>query len=81
MVSDPRTGFILGLANYPSFDLNQYNKLPADEQAGDAQHRGRRITSPVSVFKIVAISGAPRTRACDAATTFDCGLDKINTGE
>jgi len=32
IVSDPRTGFILALGNYPSFDLNTYNKLTKEEQ-------------------------------------------------
>ena len=32
IISDPRTGFILALANYPAFDLNSYNKLAKDEQ-------------------------------------------------
>jgi len=30
IVSDARTGFILALGNYPSFDLNTYNKLFQD---------------------------------------------------
>jgi cell division protein FtsI/penicillin-binding protein 2 len=33
IVSDPRTGFILALANYPSFNLNEYNRVPKDDQA------------------------------------------------
>ena len=33
IVSDPRDGFILGMGNYPSFDPNKYNEVPASEQA------------------------------------------------
>ncbi|HEX2860798.1 MAG TPA: penicillin-binding protein 2, partial [Lacunisphaera sp.] len=32
IASDPRTGRILGMANYPSFDLNHYNKAPLETQ-------------------------------------------------
>ena len=33
IVSDPRTGFILAMANYPTFNLNEYNDLRgADER-------------------------------------------------
>ena len=31
IVSDPRDGFILGLANYPTFDPNEYNLVPPSE--------------------------------------------------
>ena len=31
IVSDPRTGFVLGMANYPTFNLNEYYKVPKDE--------------------------------------------------
>lgn len=33
IVSRPETGFILALANYPTFDLNHYNKVPPSEMA------------------------------------------------
>lgn len=32
IVSDPQTGFILAIGNYPNFDLNSYNKIPRDQQ-------------------------------------------------
>ena len=78
IVSDPRTGFILGLANYPSFDLNQYNKLPADEQGAMRNTAVADMYEPGSVFKIVAVSGALQEGLVTPSTTFDCNLDKID---
>ena len=78
IVSDPQTGFILALANYPSFDLNTFNKLPHDEQG-----RMRNIAvadeyEPGSVFKIVAASGALNDGLVTPHTEFDCSLEKID---
>ncbi len=78
IVSDPQTGFILALANYPSFDLNNFNKLPKDEQG-----RMRNIAvadeyEPGSVFKIVAASGALNDGLVTPRTEFDCSIEKID---
>jgi len=77
IVSDPRTGFILALGNYPSFDLNTYNKLSRDDQ-----RRMRNIAvadeyEPGSVFKIVAASAALNEGLVTPRTEFDCTLEKI----
>jgi cell division protein FtsI/penicillin-binding protein 2 len=78
IVSDPQTGFILGLANYPSFDLNSFNKLARADQ-----RRMRNIAvadeyEPGSVFKIVAVSGALNEGLVTTGTKFDCTLEKID---
>ena len=78
IVSDPQTGFVLALANYPSFDLNTYNKLARDDQ-----RRMRNIAvadeyEPGSVFKIVAVSGALNDGLVTTRTEFDCTLEKID---
>jgi cell division protein FtsI (penicillin-binding protein 3) len=78
IVSDPQTGFVLALANYPSFDLNTFNKLTRDEQG-----RMRNIAvadeyEPGSVFKIVAVSGGLNDGLVTTRTEFDCTLDKID---
>ncbi|HTU03136.1 MAG TPA: penicillin-binding protein 2, partial [Candidatus Sulfotelmatobacter sp.] len=78
IVSDPQTGFILALANYPSFDLNRFNKLSRADQG-----RMRNIAvadeyEPGSVFKIVAVSGALNEGLVTTDTEFDCTLDKID---
>jgi cell division protein FtsI/penicillin-binding protein 2 len=78
IVSDPQTGFILALANYPSFDLNSFNKLARADQ-----RRMRNIAvadeyEPGSVFKIVAVSGALNEGLVTTGTKFDCTLEKID---
>jgi cell division protein FtsI/penicillin-binding protein 2 len=78
IVSDPQTGFILAMANYPSFDLNSFNKLSRVDQT-----RMRNIAvadeyEPGSVFKIVAVSGALNEGLVTTGTEFDCTLEKID---
>lgn len=78
IVSDPRTGFILAMANYPTFNLNEYNKIPAE---GQGAMRNVAVTDqyePGSVFKIVAASAALNENLVTPATKFDCGLEKID---
>jgi cell division protein FtsI (penicillin-binding protein 3) len=78
IVSDPRTGFILGMANYPTFDLNAYNKVPKDELARMKNVAVADVYEPGSVFKIVAASAALEERLVTADRTFNCTLDKID---
>jgi cell division protein FtsI/penicillin-binding protein 2 len=81
VVSDPRTGFILGLANYPSYDLNDYNKPGADGRVDLAAQRNIAVTDaydPGSVFKIVAASGALEEKLVTPGTRFDCSKDRID---
>ena len=78
IVSDPQTGFILALANYPTFDLNTFNKLSKEDQ-----RRMRNIAvadeyEPGSVFKIVAVSGALNDGLVTTQSEFDCTLEKID---
>lgn len=77
IVSDPRTGFILAMGNYPTFDLNTYNKLSKEEQG-----RMRNIAvadqyEPGSVFKIVAAAGALNEGLVTPTTAFDCAIESI----
>jgi len=78
VVSDPRTGFILALANYPTFDLNDYNRLPRDEQGRMRNVAVADQYEPGSVFKIVAASGALNEGLVTPESTFDCTLTKID---
>ncbi len=69
IVSDPATGFILALANYPSFDPNNYNKYPV------ANLKNFALSSqiePGSTFKIVPISAALNEGLVTQDDTFDC---------
>jgi cell division protein FtsI (penicillin-binding protein 3) len=79
IVSDPQTGFILGMGNYPTFDLNKYNKLSQEER--DRSMRNIAATDqyePGSVFKIVAASGALEEGLVTPETVFDCALNTID---
>jgi cell division protein FtsI/penicillin-binding protein 2 len=78
VVSDPRTGFILALANYPTFDLNDYNELPRDEQGRMRNVAVADQYEPGSVFKIVAAAGALNEGLVTPESTFDCMLTKID---
>ena len=59
IVSDPRTGFILALGNYPSFNLNEYGKLTKAEEAAMTNVATVDSYEPGSVFKIIPAAGAP----------------------
>jgi cell division protein FtsI (penicillin-binding protein 3)/stage V sporulation protein D (sporulation-specific penicillin-binding protein) len=77
IVSDPRTGFILGLANHPAFNLNEFNR------AEIAAQRNIAITDffePGSTFKIVAASAALDQGLVSEQTAFDCGSDVLHHG-
>jgi cell division protein FtsI (penicillin-binding protein 3) len=77
VVSDPRTGFILAMANYPTFDPNEYNKVPKEEQVRMKNVAVADIYDPGSVFKIVAAAAALEERLVFPQTVFDCNLEKI----
>ena len=75
IASDPQTGAILGMANYPSFDLNNYSKAPVEAQ------RNYAITDriePGSTFKIVAVGAALDQGLVTPQTEFDCGSPTID---
>ena len=78
IVSDPRTGFILALGNYPSFDLNTYNKLAKEEQGRMRNIAVADMYEPGSVFKIVAVAGALNEGLVNTGSTFDCTTETIN---
>lgn len=78
IVSDPKTGFILAMANYPTFNLNEYNKVPKEEQGAMRNVAVADMYEPGSVFKIVAASAALNEGLVTPASHFDCSLDKID---
>jgi len=74
IITDARDGFLLALANHPTYDLNQYNRAPMDVMKNYA------ITDqidPGSTFKIVAASAALEEKLVTPATTFDCTTPTI----
>jgi len=77
IVSDPQTGFILALANYPSFDLNRFGSLSRPDQARMRNVAVADEYEPGSVFKIVAVAGALNEGLVTTETQFDCTLERI----
>jgi len=69
IVSDPYTGEILGLGNYPSFDPNRYGSY------GEETRKNRALTDvlePGSTFKIVAATAALEEGVVQPDTLIDC---------
>ena len=75
IASDPTTGAILGMANYPSFDLNNYSKAPLEALRNYAI---TDIIEPGSTFKIVAAGAALNEGLVTPQSTFDCGITTID---
>lgn len=73
IVSEAASGRLLGLANWPTFDLRKYNDRVA---APIENQRNRAVTDvyePGSVFKIVSISMGLNEGVVTPNTVFDCG--------
>lgn len=71
IVSSPHTGEILGLANYPTFDPNEFWEFPIGAQ------RNRALSDqyePGSTFKIVPVSAALEEGLVNPDTEIDCGV-------
>ncbi len=74
IVSDAKSGFILGLGNYPTFNLNTFNVAPLEVQ------RNVAVTDqldPGSTFKIVAVAGAIEEGLVSPQTRLDCSSETI----
>ena len=71
---DPRTGDILALANYPTFDPNETAK---DDDLGREDLAIMTPFEPGSVFKVITISTALETTRLRPATVIPCGNGSI----
>jgi Cell division protein FtsI/penicillin-binding protein 2 len=78
IVSDPRTGEILALGNYPNYDLNAYNTIPRHRQHVMRNLAVTDMYEPGSTFKIVAAAAALNERLVTAGSLFDCSLDVVD---
>lgn len=77
IVSDPRTGQIWAMANYPTFNLNEFFRAPPEVQ------RNRAITDtlePGSTFKIVPTTAALEENLITPETIFDCSQTHVMVG-
>lgn len=75
IVVDPRTGEVLALANYPSFDPNHY----AEQSAG--QKRNRAVTDsfePGSTFKTILAATAIEEEVVGKEDLFYCEMGKYH---
>jgi len=75
IVSDAQTGALLGLANYPTFNLNEFNKAPL---AALRNYAVADVFEPGSTFKIVAASGALNDRLVTPDSAFDVGTAVVD---
>ncbi|MGI8494845.1 MAG: peptidoglycan D,D-transpeptidase FtsI family protein [Pyrinomonadaceae bacterium] len=75
VVLDPKTGEILALANYPTFDPNKYTESPAENYTNKAI---QNIYSPGSVFKIVTYGSALQEKLITPDGMLDCGNGTLN---
>jgi cell division protein FtsI (penicillin-binding protein 3) len=74
IVMDPRTGEILALANYPTFNPNVYNESDPDAWRNRAI---QEIYEPGSTFKIVTASAAIEEGVLRPADMIDCSPGHI----
>ncbi|MGE9292962.1 MAG: peptidoglycan D,D-transpeptidase FtsI family protein, partial [Puniceicoccales bacterium] len=74
IVSEPTTGYILALANYPTYNPNVFWKSPTEAL------RNRALTDvyePGSTFKIVAAAATLEERLIRPEDELDCGLSSV----
>ena len=77
VVMDPRTGEILALANWPSFNPNAYREAPPEAQRNRAV---QDIYEPGSTFKIVTASAAFEEKVVEADDPIDVSAGQIRFG-
>ncbi|WP_309397781.1 peptidoglycan D,D-transpeptidase FtsI family protein [Cerasicoccus maritimus] len=74
IVSEVATGQILAMANYPTFDPNEFWKSPIENL------RNRAVTDiyePGSTFKVVSAAGALNEDLVTPSTVFDCSVPVV----
>jgi len=74
IISQPATGEILAMANYPTCDLNNPLPMPLSLDRNKAIHHN---FEPGSTFKIVTASAALEARKVNLTDSFDCSQGSI----
>ena len=77
VVMDPRTGEILALANWPTFNPNAYREAPQDSQRNRAV---QDLYEPGSTFKIVTAGAALEEDMLQPDTPVETGPGRIRFG-
>jgi cell division protein FtsI/penicillin-binding protein 2 len=75
IVSEPGTGYLLALANHPTYDLNDYARAPLEVQRN---HAATDLVEPGSTFKIVAAAAALNEGLVTPDTRYDCAADTVH---
>lgn len=75
IVLDPKTGEVLAMANYPTFDPNKFNEAAPDNYSNKAI---QSLYAPGSVFKLVTYSSAMEEKLITPDGTVECGNGSIN---
>ena len=75
IIVQPATGEILAMANYPSYDLNNFPPSPLELARNKAIHYN---FEPGSTFKIITALAALEAERVDLNDTFDCSEGVIN---
>src|SRR5205085_6315205 len=78
VVLDPKTGEILALANYPTFDPNTINESSAETIQNKAI---QAVYSPGSVFKIVTYGSALERHLFSPDDQIDAGNGTIEVAD
>lgn len=75
VVMDPRTGEILAMANYPTFDPNSYAQAKPEVWMN---HAVQSIYAPGSVFKLITYSSALQENLIEVNQMIDCSAGRID---
>ncbi len=77
IVLDPKTGEVLALANYPTFDPNEFSKSAPENYTNKAL---QYVYAPGSVFKVITYSGALQENQIEPEGQIDCRKGFIEVG-
>lgn len=78
IVMDPNSGEILALANYPTFNPNDYRDAPVGHRRNRAV---QDLYEPGSTFKVVTASAAIEEKLMPVDTPIDVSGGRINIGK
>ena len=78
VVLDPKTGEILAMANYPTFDPNSFNEVEPEVRKNKAV---QDVYSPGSVFKAIAYGGALEEKLITPSGEIDGRKGFIQVGK
>ncbi len=78
IVLDPKTGEVLAMANYPTFDPNNFNEFPTENFKNKAVQNS---FAPGSIFKLVTYGTALQEKLIKPDEWFSCGNGVIEVGK